>query len=49
LFWSSGYVGLRRVLQLAALRFRSKEFKELEIVGSAANSPYYGVKLVGLS
>jgi putative transposase len=32
LFWSFCYVVLRRVLQLAALRFRSKEFKELEIV-----------------
>jgi hypothetical protein len=32
LFWSLCYVVLRRVLQLAALRFRSKEFKELEIV-----------------
>jgi hypothetical protein len=32
LFWSFCYVLLRRVLQLAALRFRSKEFKELEIV-----------------
>ena len=26
------YLALRRVLQLAALRFRSTEFKELEIV-----------------
>ncbi len=32
MFWSLCYVVLRRVLQLAALRFRSKEFKELEIV-----------------
>jgi putative transposase len=32
LFWSLVYVVLRRVLQLFALRFRSKEFKELEIV-----------------
>jgi putative transposase len=32
LFWSLCYVVLRRVLQLAALRFRSDEFKELEIV-----------------
>ncbi len=32
MFWSFCYVALRRVLQLAALRFRSKEFKELEIV-----------------
>jgi len=32
LFWSFCYVVLRRVLQLAALRFRSEEFKELEIV-----------------
>jgi len=32
LFWSLCYVVLRRVLQLAALRFRSEEFKELEIV-----------------
>ena len=32
MFWSLCYVALRRVLQLAALRFRSKEFKELEIV-----------------
>jgi putative transposase len=32
LSWSFCYVVLRRVLQLAALRFRSKEFKELEIV-----------------
>jgi putative transposase len=32
LFWSFCYVVLRRVLQLAALRLRSQEFKELEIV-----------------
>jgi putative transposase len=32
LFWSLCYLVLRRVLQLAALRFRSEEFKELEIV-----------------
>jgi len=32
LFWSFCYVVLGRVLQLAALRFRSEEFKELEIV-----------------
>ena len=32
MFWSLCYVVLRRVLQLAALRFRSEEFKELEIV-----------------
>jgi putative transposase len=32
LFWSFCYVALGRVLQLAALRFHSKEFKELEIV-----------------
>ena len=32
MFWSFCYVVLRRVLQLAALRFRSNEFKELEIV-----------------
>jgi putative transposase len=32
LFSSFCYVVLRRVLQLAALRFRSEEFKELEIV-----------------
>ncbi len=32
LFWSFCYVVLRRVLQLAALRFRSEEFKELEIM-----------------
>jgi putative transposase len=32
LFWSLCYLVLRRVLQLAALRFRSDEFKELEIV-----------------
>jgi putative transposase len=32
LFWSLCYLALRRVLQLAALRFRSEEFKELEIV-----------------
>ena len=32
LLWSLYYVMLRRVLQLAALRFRSEEFKELEIV-----------------
>jgi putative transposase len=30
-FWSLCYLVLRRVLQLAALRFRSVEFKELEI------------------
>ena len=32
MFWSFCYVVLRRVLQLAALRCRSEEFKELEIV-----------------
>jgi putative transposase len=32
LFWWFCYVVLRRVLRLAALRFRSEEFKELEIV-----------------
>ena len=32
MFWSFCYVVLRRVLQLAALRLRSEEFKELEIV-----------------
>jgi hypothetical protein len=32
LFWSLSYLVLRRVLQLAALWFRSEEFKELEIV-----------------
>jgi hypothetical protein len=32
MFWSLCYLVLRRVLQLAALRFRSEEFKELEIV-----------------
>jgi hypothetical protein len=32
LFWSLCYLVLRRVLQLAALRCRSEEFKELEIV-----------------
>ena len=32
MFWSFCYLMLRRVLQLAALRFRSDEFKELEIV-----------------
>ena len=32
MFWSLCYLVLRRVLQLAALRFRSVEFKELEIV-----------------
>jgi putative transposase len=32
LFWSLCYFVLRRILQLAALRFRSDEFKELEIV-----------------
>jgi len=32
LFWSLCYLVLRRLLQLAALRFRSDEFKELEIV-----------------
>ena len=32
MLWSLCYVVLRRVLQLAALRFRSEEFKELEIV-----------------
>jgi putative transposase len=30
--WSLCYVVLRRVLQIAALRLRSQEFKELEIV-----------------
>lgn len=30
--WSLCYLVLRRVLQLATLRFRSDEFKELEIV-----------------
>ena len=32
MFWSLCYVVLRRILQLAALRLRSDEFKELEIV-----------------
>jgi hypothetical protein len=32
LFVSLVYLVVRRVLQLAALRFRSSEFKELEIV-----------------
>jgi putative transposase len=32
LFWSLCYLVLRRLLQLAALRFRSDQFKELEIV-----------------
>jgi putative transposase len=32
LFWSLCYLMLQRLLQLAALRFRSDEFKELEIV-----------------
>jgi hypothetical protein len=32
LFWSFCYVVLARLLQPAALRFRSEEFKELEIV-----------------
>jgi hypothetical protein len=32
LFWSFCYVVLRRVLELAVFVFRSKEFKELEIV-----------------
>jgi hypothetical protein len=32
LFWSFCYLVLRRLLQLVALRFRSEEFKELEIV-----------------
>jgi hypothetical protein len=32
LLWSLCYVALRRVLQLTRLRFRSDEFKELEIV-----------------
>jgi putative transposase len=32
LVWSLCYVVLRRVLQIAALRLRSQEFKELEIV-----------------
>jgi hypothetical protein len=32
LFWWFCYVVLGRLLQLAALRFRSEEFKELEIV-----------------
>jgi putative transposase len=32
LFWSFCYIVLGRLLQLAALRFRTEEFKELEIV-----------------
>jgi len=32
LVWSLSYVVLRRLLQIAGLPFRSKEFKELEIV-----------------
>jgi putative transposase len=32
LFWSLCYLMLRHLLQLGALRFRSEEFKELEIV-----------------
>jgi hypothetical protein len=30
--WSLSYLVVRRLLQCAALRFRSAEFKELEIV-----------------
>jgi putative transposase len=32
LVWSLCYLVLRRLLQVAALRFRSEEFKKLEIV-----------------
>jgi hypothetical protein len=32
LFWSLGYLALRCLLQLALLRTRSEDFKELEIV-----------------
>ncbi len=32
MFWSLCYLMVQRLLQLAALRFRSDEFKELEIV-----------------
>ena len=32
MFWSLSYLVLRRLLQLAVLRFRSNEFTELEIV-----------------
>ena len=32
MFWSLCYLVLRRLLQLLALRLRSNEFKELEIV-----------------
>jgi hypothetical protein len=37
LFRSLCYVVLGRLLQLAALRFRSEKFKELEIMGSATS------------
>jgi len=49
LFWSFCYVVLGRLLQLAALRFRSEEFKELEIVGSAMSWRSCAVRLVGPS
>jgi hypothetical protein len=44
LFWSLCYLAFQRLLQLTSLRFRSGQFKELEIVvlrhevGGAASS-----------
>jgi hypothetical protein len=49
LFWSFCYVVLRRVLQLAALRLRSEEFKELEIVVLRHELAVCGVRSVGPS
>jgi hypothetical protein len=44
LVWSLCYLVLRRLLQLAALRFRSEEFKELERL---SRKPVVGVTRLG--
>ena len=49
MFWSFCYVVLGRLLQLAALRFRSEEFKELEIVVLRHELAVLGVRRVGPS
>jgi hypothetical protein len=48
-FSSFCYVVLGRLLQLAALRFRSEEFKELEIVCSGTSWRCFAVRLAGPS
>jgi hypothetical protein len=38
------YLLFRRVLAVAAVRLRSREFKELEIVCSATHSPFFAAR-----